>query len=306
MKRDLLSVWDITPAEIQPILDRAAEFKAARRAPDQARARTGRTAALLFELPSLRTLVSFQVAIQELGGTALVLRPDDVQLGVRESVSDVARVLSRYVDGIVARVRTHDSLEELARWASVPVVNALSDREHPCQAFADFLTLRERLGSLAGRHLAYFGDPNNVANSLILLAARASVRLTLVGPPDIPPDPAILAAAREAGADIRVTADPRLDLADVDAVYTDVWTSMAQSDPAGDRPKKFAPYQINEDLVARLPEHAIVLHCLPAKRGQEITDAVLDGPRSAVFDQAENRLHAQKALLVQLLGSVKK
>ena len=302
MKRDLLSVSDIEPAEVQLVLDRAAHFKADRRSPDQAAWLAGRTAALLFELPSLRTTVSFQIAIQELGGTALVLRPDEVQLGVRESVADVARVLSRYVDLIVARVRTHESLEELARWASVPVINALSDREHPCQAFADFLTLQERFGALAGRHLAYFGDPNNVANSLILLAARTGVRLTLVGPSDLPPDPTILAAAREAGGDIRVETNPRFDLAQVDAVYTDVWTSMAQSDPAGERPKKFAPYQINEDLVARLPEHAIVLHCLPAKRGQEITDGVLDGSRSAVFDQAENRLHAQKALLVQLLS----
>lgn len=301
MKRDLLGVWDL-PRETAPrILRHALRLKADRRNAVFEHLLAEHSAALLFELPSLRTKVSFDLAVQELGGHTVSLQPDEVQLGVRESVADVARVLSRYVHVIVARVKRHQSLIELAEAATVPVVNALSDREHPCQAFADYLTILERFDRLAGLHLAYVGDPNNVSNSLVLLGAYLGVRVTLLGPAEFPPDPEILAAARSAGGDVRHETDPNLDLSDVDVVYTDVWTSMAQADPKGDRPRIFAPYQINEALVARLPDPAIVLHCLPAKRGLEITDGVLDGPRSAVLDQAENRLHAQKALLLEVM-----
>jgi ornithine carbamoyltransferase len=303
MKRDLLSVTDLAVGEVQEIFQLAKTLKG-RRGPEAPRPLLGQTIAILFQHPSLRTRASFDVAIHELGAHPLYLGNDEVKMGSRESPADVARVLSRYVQGVVARLRSHAELETFAAAASVPVVNALTDGEHPCQALADLLTLDEHSGGLTGRHLVYVGDAdNNVATSLLLLAPRMGVAVTVVCPPQHAPARGVLARARSlGGAPVAVEYDPlRANLADADAIYTDVWVSMGQEAETAARLTTLAPYQVNTALLQRAPERCIVLHCLPAKRGQEITDDVLDGPQSAVFDQAENRLHAQKALLQWLL-----
>lgn len=303
MKRDLLSVNDLAVEEVQAIFRLAKTLKG-RRGVEAPRPLLGQTIALLFQHPSLRTKASFDVAAYELGAHPLYMGNDEIKMGSRESPADVARVLSRYVQGVVARLRSHAELEAFAAAATVPVVNALTDREHPCQALADLLTLDEHSGGLAGRHMVYIGDAdNNVATSLLLLAPRLDVRVTVVCPPQYAPAPDVLAAARaQGGVAARVEHDPhRADLTDADALYTDVWVSMGQEAETARRLATLAPYQVNAALLQRAPERCVVLHCLPAKRGQEITDDVMDGPQSAVFDQAENRLHAQKALLQWLL-----
>ena len=264
----------------------------------------GKTAALVFQKPSLRTRVSFEVAMLQLGGNAVYLSPAEIQLGQREGVPDAARVLSRYVDAIVARVFLHADVVELAANAAVPVINALSDREHPCQILADLLTLYERRGSLRGLRLAYVGDGNNVANSLAAAAGRLGIELRFACPDGYEPDPTILESAFADGSgSVELFRDPREAVDNADAVYTDAWYSMGQESEADFRAPAFRPYQVNAQLLSHASKDVLAMHCLPAHRNQEITDEVLDGPMSVVYDQAENRLHAQKALLLRLLRS---
>jgi ornithine carbamoyltransferase len=253
----------------------------------------------MFQKPSTRTRVSFQVGISQLGGQALLLRSEELQLARGESVKDTALVLSRYIDALAVRVGDHALLQELARWASVPVVNALTPLHHPCQALADLLTLRERFGRMEGLRVAYVGDGNNVCHSLMLLGARAGVEVVAATPPELRPDEAIVA---QAGDLAQVVEDPVEAATAAHAVYTDVWVSMGDEDDAARRRELLAPYRLDAELLAHAREDAIVLHCLPAHPGEEITEDLLYGPRSAVWDQAENRLHAQKALLEALVA----
>jgi len=265
----------------------------------------GRFIALIMEKPSLRTSMTFQVGMQSLGGSAILVDHTATRLGARESVPDVARNLSRWVQGIVARVFEHQKLEQLAKYAGIPVINALSDRFHPCQAYADFFTLQERFGNLRGLKLAYVGDGNNVCHSLLVLAALVGAEIRVATPKGYEPDSGIVSEARRvaagSGGKIELFASAEEAVAGAQAVYTDVWASMGQEQEAQAREKIFSPYQVNSRLLEKASKEAIFLHCLPAHRGAEVTDEVMDGPRSAVFDQAENRLHVQKAILVMLL-----
>jgi ornithine carbamoyltransferase len=260
----------------------------------------------VFEKPSTRTRVSFEVAVAEMAGHPVVLSTADLQLGRGETIEDTGRVLSRYVDAIVLRTFEQERLEVLASAATVPVVNSLSDFEHPCQALADLLTVRERLGTLAGRVLTYLGDGNNVAHSLLLAGAKSGMTVRVATPPGFEPIPQVVQRAteiaEESGGAVETTNDAPAACAGADVLYTDVWASMGQEDESDERALIFPLYQLNQALVDLAADDAVVLHCLPAHRGQEITGEVLDGPRSAVWDQAENRLHTQKALLVRLLG----
>jgi ornithine carbamoyltransferase len=301
--RHYLSVADLRPDEILALLDNALELK--RYPGSTSHELAGKTAALVFQKPSLRTRVSFEVAMLQLGGHAVYLSPAEIQLGQREGVVDAARVLSRYVDVIVARVFLHADVVGLADNATVPVVNALSDREHPCQILADLLTLYERRGSLRGLRLAYVGDGNNVAHSLALAAPALGIDLRFACPDGYEPDPTILEQAQTNTLDkgaIELFRDPREAVRGADAVYTDSWYSMGQESEADARAPAFQRYQLNSELLAHAAPDAVAMHCLPAHRNQEITDAVMDGPASVVYDQAENRLHVQKALLLRLLG----
>ncbi|MBI2328052.1 MAG: ornithine carbamoyltransferase [Chloroflexi bacterium] len=264
--------------------------------------------ALIFEKPSLRTRVSFEVAMRQLGGQAIYLSPAEVGLGERESVADVARVLSRYVDAIVARTFSHQTLEILASYSAVPVLNALSDLEHPCQALADLVTIYEKKGELGGLTLAFVGDGNNVAHSLLLAAALTGMNFRIASPAGYAVQPDILDRAEEyaaaSGAEIFCTEEPPLAVSGADIVYTDVWTSMGQEAEAAERRRVFANYQVNGELLSLAKEDAILMHPLPAHRGEEVGEDILDSLQSVVFDQAENRLHLQKALLVQMLGGL--
>jgi ornithine carbamoyltransferase len=254
--------------------------------------------ALLFDRPSTRTRVSFEVAAMQLGGGALILKSEELQLARGESVRDTAMVMSRYVQALVARVGAHEQVEELARYSRVPVVNALTPLHHPCQALADLLTLQERFGGLEGLRVAYVGDGNNVCHSLMLLGARAGIQVAVATPPQLRPDQALVEAA---GENVELTDDPRDAANGAHAIYTDVWVSMGDEAEADARRKLLAPYQLNGELLSAAREDAVVLHCLPAHAGEEITEELLYGERSAVWDQAENRLHTQKALLELLL-----
>jgi ornithine carbamoyltransferase len=298
---DLLRDLDLTDDELLYLLDLAAEVKQSPR--DYAHALDGKSIALLFEKPSLRTRLTFELAIKQLGGGSVLC---DGPVGGREPLKDVARNLDRWVNGIVARVFSQTTIEELARWSSVPVINALSDMFHPCQALADVQTIREHFGELKGLKLAFIGDGNNVAHSLMLTALRLGMDFALGCPEGYTPDPDIVAQAEGLatvfGASVVITHDTALALADAHAVYTDVWASMGQEQEAVERRRAFHDYQVNDDLFARARPDAIFMHCLPAKRGEEVTDSVVESGRSAVFDQAENRLHAQKALLLMMLG----
>ncbi len=290
---DLLSVLDLPPGAVPELLDEAARLAAARGRRDLRSILAGRTVALLFERPSLRTRVSFELAVRELGGEAVVLAGAEIGLGTREPAGDVARTLERYVDAIVARVVRHADLEEMAAATARPVVNALTDREHPCQALADLLTLRSRFGRLAGLRLAWVGDPNNVLRSLALAATPLGVEVRIAHPPEHPPDPAIAAL-------VRSTTDPAEAVDGADAVYTDVWVSIGDSDSEARR-RALGPYTVDAALMRRAASHAVALHCLPAHRGEEISAEVLDGPRSLAWDQAANRLPVQQAVLAVLL-----
>jgi ornithine carbamoyltransferase len=305
--KHLISLADLAPVEIQEILDVAAGLKAEVKAGHQRPLLAGKVLALLFQKPSLRTRVSFDVGMGQLGGRAIYLSPDEVGLGARESVPDVARVLSRFVDIVVARTFAHHDVVDLATYGSVPVVNGLSDFSHPCQALADFLTIREKLGRLAGVNLAYVGDGNNVANSLLFGGSKLGVNLAIASPAGYEPMPEVVGQAREAarasGSQVVITHEPAEAVRGADVVYTDVWTSMGQEAEAEQRRRAFHGYQVDGRLLSMASPDAIVLHDLPAHRGEEITDEVMDGPQSAVFDQAENRLHAQKAVVALLLGA---
>jgi ornithine carbamoyltransferase len=297
-----LSCGDLTRESALATFSAAAALKQRWKAGGRGVPLHGRTLALIFEKPSLRTRVTFEVGTVQLGGRAVYLAGSEIGLGTRESVPDVARNLSRWVDGIVARVYAHATIEALARHASVPVVNALSDLEHPCQAVADYFTLWERGVDLARMRLAFIGDGNNVCHSLILLGALLGSSLLVACPPGYEPDPGVLETARRLGGQVRVTSDPREAAEGADVLYTDVWTSMGQEAERVQRLEAFARYQVSEALVGFAKPSVLVMHCLPAHRGEEIAEAVLDGPHSIVLDQAENRLHAQKAVILGLLG----
>jgi ornithine carbamoyltransferase len=302
--RHYLSVDDLSTTELPQVLELAAELKA-----DPSRhtqALSGRSIALIFEKPSTRTRVSFEVGIVELGAQAVVLSSGELQLGRGETIQDTGRVLSRYVDAIVLRTFEQERLEVLSTTSSVPVVNALSDFEHPCQALADLLTIREQQEQLSGRVLAYFGDGNNVAHSLLLAGTKAGMTVRVATPPGFEPIPQVVHRAEEiaaeTGGEVELTHDPESAASGAHALYTDVWTSMGQDLETDERALVFPSYQVSQKLVELADPEVIVLHCLPAHRGQEITDEVIDGPRSVVWDQAENRPHTQKALLLRLFG----
>ncbi len=300
--RDLLSIGDLSPDELRLILDTAVRLKRE----DRSRLLAGRTLALVFEKPSLRTRVSFEVAMRQLGGDSIYLSQSEVGLGQREPVTDVARVLSRYVDVIAARTYSHQTVVELARHASVPVINALSDEEHPCQALADLLTIYEKKGNLRGVRLAYVGDGFNVATSLAMAAATAGMSMTIATPEGYEINDPMMRHIRflgeKTGACIDTCADPLEAVAGADVVYTDVWTSMGQEDTHHQRMEAFAGYTVTNAMLARAKPGAIFMHDLPAHRGEEVADEVIEGPQSVVFDQAENRLHAQKAVLALTLA----
>jgi len=304
MPRHLTVIDDLTAEEAEGVLREAAAMKARLKDGVAEAPLAGKTLAMIFEKPSTRTRVSFEVGMTQLGGHAVCLRPDEIGVGTREDVRDVARVLSRYADLIMARTFAHKTVTDLAAHATVPVINGLSDHEHPCQALGDLLTMQERFGEVAGRRLAFIGDGNNVARSLAWLCAKLNVAFRLVGPAAHHLPQADVAAVQEAmpGAVIDQT-DDLAGVADADAIYTDVWASMGQETEQEERRRTFRPYQINAALLARAPAHAVVMHCLPAHRNEEITDEVIDGPQSIVYDQAENRLHAQKAVMTFLVGA---
>lgn len=299
----LLSVADLTSEEIQLLIENAAFLKRGQKADARFK---GKTIALLFEKPSLRTRVSFEVAMWQLGGHAIYLSPGEVGLGKRESISDVARTLSRFVNGIVARTFAHQTVELLAKYGTVPVINGLSDYEHPCQALGDLLTILEKKGDLKGLRLAYVGDGNNVARSLILAAAAVGMDFYMASPPGYELDePALRQAKRLAtlsGAKIATMTEARRAVENADVVYTDVWTSMGQEAEAEIRRRAFASYQVDSALLSSAKKGALFMHPLPAHHGEEIAEGLLDHPQSVVFDQAENRLHIQKAILVRALG----
>lgn len=302
--KDLLSVADLSAAEIGVIIARALEMKRGMTSQPLIR----KVLALIFEKPSLRTRVSFEVAIHQLGGYVLYLSPDEVGLGSREPVSDVARVLSRYVDGIIARTFYHQTLQTLARFSNVPVVNALSNLEHPCQALADMVTIYEKKGGLRGLTLAFVGDGNNVANSLLLAASATGVNFRIASPPGYELKEEILRVAEgfaaDSGSQILLAEEPRQIIKDADIVYTDVWTSMGQEVEAEQRHSAFADYQVDTQLLSLAKKEVIFMHPMPAHHGDEIAAGVLDSACSVVFDQAENRLHLQKALLLELFQGV--
>ena len=306
MKRDLLSLADLTPVEIDDVLSLAIELKVRRKRGETTPLLAGKALAVYLEKPSLRTRASFEVGMAQLGGVVTTLRQEEVGLGTRETAGDVGRVLSRYYDLVVMRTFEHSAVAEVARHASVPVVNGLTDLLHPCQILAALLTLREHFGSLDGLHVAYVGDGNNVANSWMLGAALMGLRLTVACPPGYEPDAAVReqaeGLAQDTGAELEILEDPRQGVRGADAVYTDVWASMGQEAEAVHRAEVFRPYQVGTELMNKAASHAVVMHCLPAHRGEEITAEVLEGPRSLVFEEAENRLHAQKALLAFLVN----
>lgn len=300
--RDCLTLAEFSPQEVDLILSEAAKLKTLRRSRIPFQPLRGKTLAMVFQKPSNRTRVSFEVGMYNLGGHALHLSPEEIQMGKRETPSDTGRVLARYIDAIMVRTFDHGELEELAGAADVPVINGLSDDHHPCQGLADLLTLREEFGALDGLKIAYIGDGNNVAHSLAVGCALTGARLTIAHPEGHAPDPGVVELARSLGAAPTLTTDPRKAAENAHALYADVWASMGQESEAEDRKQKFAPYQVNSELMSLADGKAIFLHCLPAHRGEEVTEEVIDGPRSRVFDQAENRLHAQKSLLYLLLG----
>ena len=300
--RHLISVADLSPRDVQRVVDVALQTKNGQ----SVSILGGKTLALLFEKPSLRTRVSFDVAMQQLGGHALYLSPAEVGLGEREPVADVARVLSRYVDAIAARTFKHETVEELARWADVPVINALSDGEHPCQALADLLTIYEKKDRWRGLVLAFVGDGNNVASSLMLGSAMVGMEFRIASPQGYCVSRALVdkaeSLAAASGAAVVCVESPQEAVRGADVVYTDVWASMGQEKEQVERRRAFSGYQVNAELLALASPDAIVMHDLPAHRGEEIADEVIEGPQSVVFDQAENRLHAQKAVLALILG----
>ena len=304
MKKDLISIKDLSSKEIDDLLDLAANLKKNKRKFGKALA--GKTLALIFQKPSNRTRVSFEVGMYQLGGNSLCLAPQEINLGVRESIKDVARTLSRYVDGIVIRTFEHKNCLDMAQAASVPVINGLSDFSHPCQALADIFTVKEKLKKLKDVTLAYVGDGNNVCNSLLFCAAKTGMNISVAAPKGYSPSEEVvklsLAIAADTGSRIKITEDPFSAVKDAQVVYTDVWASMGQEEEINKRKIIFKDFQVNGKLLVHAAGKALVMHCLPAHRGEEITDEVMDSGNSVVFDQAENRLHIQKAILIKLLA----
>jgi ornithine carbamoyltransferase len=304
MEKDLLSISDLSSDDIQLLLSDAEEVKVS----GWLSSLGGKVLALLFEKPSLRTRVSFEIAMRQLGGQSLYLSPAEVGLGERESIPDVARVLSRYVDVIAIRAFRHETIEMLAEYASVPVINALSDLEHPCQALTDIFTIREKKGGLKGLTIAYIGDGNNVAHSLMLAASLTGVNFKIASPKGYRVQESILHLARsyaaESGAEVLCTEEPQQVVTGADVVCTDVWTSMGQEAEAEKRCRELKGYQVNSELMSLAKGNAILMHPLPAHRGEEVSDNILDSPQSVVFDQAENRMHLAKALLMHMLGGL--
>ena len=300
--RDCLTLAEFSPEEVRLILDEAAKIKALQKSRIPYRPLRGRTLAMVFQKPSNRTRVSFEVGMYHLGGHALHISPEEIQIGKRETPSDTGRVLARYIDAIMVRTFDHEEVEELADAAEVPVINGLTDRHHPCQALADLLTVREEFGRLEGVKISYVGDGNNVSHSLAIGCALTGASLTIAHPEGHAPDPGVIELAGSLGAAPALTEDPREAASGARVVYTDVWASMGQEGEAEERKKRFAPFRVDEELMSLAESDAIFLHCLPAHRGEEVTAEVIDGPASRVFDQAENRLHAQKALLYLLLS----
>jgi ornithine carbamoyltransferase len=298
----LLSITDLSAKDVEDLFRLAAEWKARTKAREARTPLAGHSLALVFEKPSLRTRVTFEVGMAQLGGSTVYLAGQDIGLGRRESIPDVARNLGRWVDVVAARTFAQATVDELARHAGIPVVNALSDLEHPCQALADFFTLWERGLDLRRLRLAWVGDGNNVCHSLVLLAALLGMEMAVAAPPGYEPDSRILETARAWGGRVTVTGDVPEAVRGADAIYTDAWISMGQEAERERRLEAFSRYQVNDRVVAFAKPGAVVMHCLPAHRGEEITDAVLDGPQSVALDQSENRLHVQKAVLLRLLG----
>lgn len=303
MHKDFLSIQDLTPYEFSQIMDLTREIKEKpHRFKDKLR---DKILAMIFEKPSLRTRVTFEVGMLQLGGEALYLAPSDIQMGIRETPFDVGKNLERWVDAIMIRTFAHQIAIDLAQASNRPVINALTDLLHPCQAMADFFTLKEKLGDLASTKLAYIGDGNNVCHSLLFAAAKTGSKMSISTPAGFEPNPEILEQAKQdgqkTGFQVVVTSDPSEAVQEADAVYTDVWASMGQESEKEKRAQIFSSYQVNSRLMGQAKENAFFMHCLPAHRGEEVTDEILDSQRSIVFDQAENRLHVQKAIMVSLL-----
>lgn len=303
MKKDLIAIKDLSRSELEDIFLLASKVK---KSPQQfSRALKGKTLALVFEKPSNRTYVSFQVGMFQLGGNSIYLGPEHIKLGVRESVHDVAKTLSRYVDGIMIRTFAHAKVLEMARYSDKPVINGLSDFSHPCQALADIFTIKEKLHTLKGLRLGYVGDGNNVCNSLLSICAKLGINIRVATPKGYAPDQGVVTQAKalggSSGAAILISRDPIEAARNADVLYTDVWTSMGQEKEAEKRKKMFEDFQVNSQLVSLAKKKVLVMHCLPAHRGEEITDKVIDGANSVVFDQAENRMHVQKAILIKLM-----
>jgi ornithine carbamoyltransferase len=306
MQKDFIAISDFSSQEIQDMLDLAVRLKKEWMAGGNPPLFKGKVLGMIFQKPSLRTRVSFDMAMRHLGGDALYLSPNEIGLGQRESIADVARVLSGYVDAIMARVFAHEHVLELAKWADIPVINALSDYNHPCQGMGDALTIQEKFGSLKGLNVTFIGDGNNVAVSMMHVCAKLGANFTLASPEGYDLKPKSVSVAKqivaETGSKLRFLRDPHEAVRDAHVIYTDTWTSMGQEEESKKREQVFPPYQVNAKLVSEARPDVIVMHCLPAHRGQEITDEVADGPHSVLFPQAHNRLHAQKAILARCLG----
>lgn len=302
MKKDLLTILDLSPEDILALIKRARELKALHQQGHRSTPLVGQTLAMIFDKPSTRTRVSFEAGMAQLGGAIIYLERQQLQLARNEPLADTARVLSRYVDGVVMRTFAQEKLAELAQHADIPVINGLTDTHHPCQVLSDLMTIEERLGKVDGLKIAWIGDGNNMANSWITAALRLDFELHLACPPGYEPDAALVRQAQQERRPVFLDKDPRGVVEGTQVINTDVWASMGQEGEAADRQEAFQPYQVNAELLSLAAPDAIVLHCLPAHREEEITGEVLDGPQSAVWDQAENRLHLQKALLEWLLG----
>ncbi|WP_456439105.1 ornithine carbamoyltransferase [Caldithrix abyssi] len=302
MKKDFISIADYSREELEEIFELTKELKTKTKRGEEHHLCKGKTMAMIFAKPSARTRISFETGMYQLGGYALYLSPNDIGIGKREAVKDIARVVSRYNDIIMARLFDHAHILEMAEYASVPVINGLTDYNHPCQIMADIFTVLEKRGHLKDLKVTYIGDGNNVANSWVNLASKLPMQLVICSPSGFEPDDETLSRAREAGvSQIEIVHDPIEAVKDADVVYTDVWASMGQEAEAEKRRKVFMPYQVNARLMSHARKDALVMHCLPAHRGEEITDDVIDGPQSIVFDEAENRMHVQKAIIAKLL-----
>lgn len=303
MKKDLVSIKELSISDIGEIFSLAQKIKANKN--KFSSALKGKSVGLIFQKPSNRTRVSFEVGVWELGGNCIYLGPDEISIGQRETTEDVAKTLSRYLSAIVARTFEHETVRDLAKYATIPVINGLSDLEHPCQALSDLFTIKEKLKKLAGVKMAYVGDGNNVCHSLIYAASKAGMNIKIATPQGYEPNEDVVSGAKEVAkktkASVELTNDPFVAVKAADIIYTDVWTSMGQEKEAEKRKKDFAGFQINPRLVAQAKKNYLFMHCLPAHRGEEVSDSVIDGKNSIVFDQAENRLHVQKAILVKLL-----